>query len=367
LGFYDVPGEQVFAMRLWFDLITPKQLLFFRPVIEGLRKGGHEVLATSRRYREVEQLASMLGLDLSFAGSRGGKEPIEQFRRSLERMELLLPLIVKFSPDASVSVASADCARISFGLRTRHIAVNDSPHSVIAGKLSLPLSHHVMTPWVIPYSAWSVFGIQRGQISRYRALDPAAWLKRRPVRQMSGADTKRPERATILVRLEESYAPYLAGSDGSWSERILARLARDFKGQHLVALCRYDDQLASVREKFGSSYEVPEAVVDGAGLIERSDVFVGMGGTMTTEAALMGTPAVSAFQGAELYTERYLLSKRLLMKAKSVDDVSRCVRASLNPDYREKCRRRARALLDWMEDPSARVVEYLKGLPQSAK
>jgi predicted glycosyltransferase len=243
--------------------------------------------------------------------------------------------------------------------------VNDSPHSVIAGKLSLPLSHHVMTPWVIPYSAWSVFGIQRGQISRYRALDPAAWLKRRPRRHVPGPDTKRPERATILVRLEESYAPYLAGSDGSWSERILARLARDFRGQHLVALCRYDDQLASVREKFGSSYEVPEAVVDGADLIDRSDVFVGMGGTMTTEAALLGVPAVSAFQGAELYTERYLLSKRVLMKARSVEDVSRCVKASLNPAYRENYRRRARALLDWMEDPAAKVGAYLNSLPPS--
>jgi len=352
-------------MRLWFDLITPKQLLFFRPVIEGLRKGGHEVLATSRRYREVEQLASMLGLDLSFSGSRGGKDPVDQFQRSLERMELLLPLVVRFSPDASVSVASADCARISFGLRLKHIAVNDSPHSVVAGKLSLPLSHHVMTPWVIPYSAWSVFGIQRGQISRCRALDPAAWLKRRPRRRTSGPDTKRPERATILVRLEESYAPYLAGSDGSWSERILARLARDFQGQHLVALCRYEDQLARVREKFGSAYEVPEAVVDGADLIERSEVFVGMGGTMTTEAALLGVPAVSAFQGAELYTERYLLSKRVLMKAKSVEDVSRCVKASLNPAYRENYRRRARALLDWMEDPAAKVGVYLNSLPPS--
>jgi predicted glycosyltransferase len=348
-------------MRYWVDLITPKQLLFFRPVIEGLRKDGHEVLATSRKYREVEQLASILDLDLSFAGSRGGKDPLEQFQRSLERMELLLPLVVKFSPDASVSVASADCARISFGLRIRHVAVNDSPHSVVAGKLSLPLSDHIMTPWVIPYSAWSVFGIRRGQISRYRALDPAAWLKRRPKRQMSGE--KERAKATILVRLEESYAPYLAGSDESWSERILARLARDFRGQHLVALCRYEDQLARVREKFGSSYEVPEAVVDGANLIERSDVFVGMGGTMTTEAALLGVPAVSAFQGAELYTEKYLLSKRVLMKAKSVEDVSRCVKASLNPAYKENFRRRARVLLGWMEDPAAKVGAYLNSLP----
>jgi uncharacterized protein len=349
-------------MRYWVDIVTPKQVLFFRPVIEGLRKDGHEVLATSRRYREVEQLASMLGLELSYAGSRGGKDPLGQFQHSLERMEKLLPIVVAFSPDASVSVASADCARISFGLRVRHIAVNDSPHSVVAGKLSLPLSHHVITPWIIPYSAWSGFGISRGQVTRYRALDPAAWLKRRP----PSSGKKGSEKVTILVRLEESYAPYLAGSDESWSGKVLERLARDFRGQNLIALCRYEDQLASVRKKFGSAYAVPEQAVDGAGMIERSDVFVGMGGTMTTEAALLGVPAVSAFQGGELYTEKYLLSKKLLLKARSAGDVSKCVRKSLDPAYKDGCRRRARALLDWMEDPAAKVAAYLGALPSAS-
>ncbi len=355
-------------MRVWLDIITPKQTLFFQPVIDGLRKDGHEVLATSRRYREVEQLASMLRLDLSFVGSRGGKDPREQFELSLQRMQQLLPMVVGFSPDVSVSVASADCARVSFGLKVRHVAVNDSPHSLVAGKLSLPLSHHVMTPWIIPFSAWSVFGLSRAQISRYRALDPAAWLKRRPRGQSPRVETATGERkATILVRLEESYAPYLAGSDESWSERVLVRLARDFKAHELVALCRYEDQLASVRKKFGSSYSVPEGAVDGARMIERSDVFVGMGGTMTAEAALLGVPAVSAFQGAELYTEKYLLSKKLLLKARSVEAVSRCVSASLDPRYRESYRRRGRALLDWMEDPSERVVAYLEELGPSAR
>ena len=356
------------AMRIWCDILTPKQLLFFRPVIDILRKDGHEVLSTSRRYREVEQLATLLGFDLTFVGARGGKDPLGQFQQSLERMEQLLPLVVSFAPDASVSVASADCARVSFGLRVRHVAVNDSPHSLVAGKLSLPLSYHIMTPWIIPCSAWSVFGVSPSQVSRYRALDPAAWIKRRPKRTSTRAKRARGAKgATILVRLEESYAPYLVGKDESWPERVLARLAKDFKGNELVALCRYEDQLESIKRKFGRSYTIPEGAVDGAGLIERSDVFVGMGGTMTTEAALLGVPAVSAFQGAELYTETYLQSKKLLLRAKTVGEVSKCVSASLEARYRESYKRRGRALLDWMEDPAARVASYLEGLHPAAK
>lgn len=347
-------------MRLWFDVLTPKQVLFFRPAIGLLRERGHEVLATSRGYREVEQLATRAGLGLEFVGVRGGKDAVGQLERSLERMEALLPRVVAFSPDASVSVASADCARISFGLRVRHVSVNDSPHSLVAGRLSLPLSHHLLTPWIIPYSAWSPFGISRKQVTRYKALDPAAWLKRRARSASAGVVT--PGRATILVRLEESYAPYLAGSDESWSERVLAQLERDFAGERLVALCRYQDQLERVKGRFGSSFEVPDTAVDGAEMIEMSDVFVGLGGTMTTEAALLGVPAVSAFQGTPLYTERFLASKGLLLKARSPSEVTRCVKASLASAYRKTYRLKARALLDWMDDPAEQVAGYLQTL-----
>lgn len=346
-------------MRIWVDVLTPKQVLFFHPVIDSLRKEGNEVLATSRVYREVQELASMVGLDLKFVGSRGGKDPLGQFQRSLERIERLLPDVVEFSPDVAMSVASADCARIAFALRVRHIAVNDSPHSLVAGKLSLPLSQHLLAPWIIPYSSWGVFGLSRAQITRYRALDPAAWLKRRP---KGKAPRRQGGRRTILVRVEESYAPYLAGADESWTDKVLARLARDFQGYDLKVLCRYPEQLASVKAKFGHSFSVPERAVDGASLIEESDVFVGMGGTMTTEAALLGVPAVSAYQGGELYTERYLSSKKLLMKATNPTEVSKRVRASLANGYAKACSRRARALLRWMEDPVEVVVRYIEEL-----
>lgn len=344
-------------MRLWLDVLTPKQLLFFNPVAQELKAKGHQVLLTSRHYREVEQMVSMMGLEVTFVGARGGKDPYDQLKASLSRMSSLLAPVVDFKPDFSMSSASADCARISFGLRVRHVAVNDSPHSVVAGKLSLPLSSHLLTPWAIPYSAWAPFGLRQKDITRYRALDPAAWLKRR--RADASPAPERDARPTILVRLEESYAPYMIGTDDSWPGKVLARLAAEFEGYRLVALCRYQDQLESVKRRFGSSYEVPEQAVDGLSMILASDVFVGMGGTMTTEAALMGVPAISAYQGENLYTEKYLLSKRLLLKTQSLDTLVRHVKRSLDPAYRARYARAARVLLNSMEDPVRVIVDYL--------
>ncbi len=348
------------SAKVWIDVLTPKQVLFFKPVVELLKKNGCKVLATSRQYREVEPLARMHGFDLEFIGERGGKERSQQLRASLERQQGLLPLVESFGPDVSVSVASADCARISFGLGVRHVAVNDSPHSVVAGKLSLPLSFHLFTPWIIPYSAWAGFGLRKKNITRYRALDPAAWLKRPTERRLDLHIDQ--GRKTILVRVEESYAPYMIGSRQDWTDGVLKRIAEDFKDCNLIALCRYEDQLKLIKERYGGSYIVPEEVLDGTALLKATDVFVGMGGTMNAEAALLGVPTISAFQG-DLYTERYLASKGLLSRARNAPTISKLVKRYLRKSYHAAFSERARRILDSMEDPAQRVADFLKRVP----
>ncbi|MDV3278154.1 MAG: DUF354 domain-containing protein [Nitrososphaerales archaeon] len=343
-------------MRVWLDVLTPKQVLFFAPVVEALRKRGCEVLATSRKYREVEPVARMQGLDLKYVGERGGKDPVDQLLAATKRQAEIIPIVKRFRPDVALSVASAVCARVSFGLRVKHIAVNDSPHSQVAGRLSLPLTHHLLCPWVVPYEAWSQYGLTRSMITRYRALDPAAWLKRR-AKEGPFPDLD-PARRTITVRLEESYAPYMAGTDKTISDAVLLGIAEAFPNQNLVALCRYGDQLGRVKARFGTRYVVPEEVVDGRALLARTDVFVGMGGTMTAESALMGVPTVSMFQGS-LYTEKYLESVGLLAKASKPEQLVRQVKRLLDERQRREISTKAAKVLDSMDDPVPIVARQI--------
>jgi predicted glycosyltransferase len=347
-------------MRVWVDVLTPKQVLFFAPLVEELTRNGCTVLATSRRYREIEPMAKLQGLDLKLVGERGGSDLRGQLEAATARQKDIIPIVDGFGPDVSVSVASAVCARVSFGLRVKHVAVNDSPHSLVAGKLALPLSHHLMCPWIIPFSSWAPYGLARSQISRYRALDPAAWLKRKPRRgPVPKLSANKP---TITVRLEESFAPYMAGTDGSWNDRVLEAIALKFSGCNLVALCRYGEQLDLISQKFGSRYVVPEEAIDGRSLLERTDVFIGMGGTMTTESALMGVPTISMFQG-DLYTERYLKAARLLTKARSIEELTRFASVLLRKSRHETYSRRAKRVLDSMEDPIPRIYRLIRSIP----
>lgn len=350
-------------MRAWLDLLTPKQILFFAPVIEALQSDGAEVLSTSRRYREVGPLAERAGLELRYVGERGNKGPEDQLLAATRRQAEMIPLVQEFRPTVAVSIASAVCARVAFGLGIKHIAVNDSPHSEVAGRLSLPLSHHLLCPWVIPYKAWARFGIGREQVTTYHALDPAAWLKRKP---LSGPVPKLDSgRKTITVRVQESDAPYLSRADMTWTDKLLGALLDAFPEMNIVALCRYAFQVDEVKSKFGSKCLVPDEVVSGHDLLSATDLFVGMGGTMNAEAALMGVPTISAFQGT-LYTDRYLEKVGLLEKASTTPVLLSLARRFLAEGHKAGYSKKSRRVLDSMEDPVPKVVGFIEKTAKQA-
>jgi hypothetical protein len=171
-----------------------------------------------------------------------------------------------------------------------------------------------------------------------------------------------PRKKTIVVRLEESYAPYMAGKDASLNGAVLQTLFHAFANENLVALCRYGDQLENVKKKFGSRYLVPD-FVDGRALLEQTDVFVGMGGTMTAESALLGVPTISIFQGS-LYTEDYLKSVGLLTKTAKPAQLVRHVSRLLDSRLKRECSKKAARVLGSMEDPvpviTRRIIKTTK-------
>lgn len=349
--------------RIWLDILTPKQVIFFKYLIDELKRNGNEILATSRRYRETEGVAKLYSLEPIYVGERGGKDRLSQLIADIKRSEQILEYVKKFSPDIAISVASNVCARIAFGLGIKHVAINDSPHSIIAGKLSLPLSHHLFCPWIIPYREWLKFGLGKDQITKYRALDPAAWLKRKnPSGKIPLLDLKK---KTIVVRMEESFAPYMIGKDPSWPYKILDSLYKNFNEFNIVVLCRYDSQLEQVREMFGDKMIIPDEIIDARSLLEKADLFVGMGGTMTAEASLIGTPTITTYQG-ELYFEEYLRSKKLLFKVSSVKELIKIANELLDENVKLKMKRRAKVILSKMEDPIKVIASGLEKITGSS-
>ncbi len=342
--------------------MTPKQLLFFIPLIEELKSKNHVILSTSRHYREIELLANKKNIDLMFVGQHGGESLQSKLNFSLERSIQLLEIVRELNIDFAVSFSSPECARVAFGLGLKHFCVNDSPHAIKVCKLTIPLSYTLFSPSIIPFSAWKPYGITHEKVVTYNALDPAVWLKRRSKTSVKKKDFGLDEsKKTITLRLEESEASYLLSSDKSYSKKLINSLLLNFSDSEIFVLGRYSSQIDDIEKKYGSRVKLAKDVVDGVDLLSVSDVFIGMGGTMTAESALLGVPTISAFQGGFLYTEKYLIKEKLLVKSGNIPHIVNIVGKLLwNKRIQNNLKNHAKLVLNNMEDPVKVIVKIIE-------
>lgn len=352
-------------MKIWLDILTPKQLLFFKPLAAELKARGHNVIATSRHYREVEGLAPLIGFEPEYVGEHGGAGLREKLEASLKRCNLLAKRISEERVDCSLSFSSPECARVSFGLGIRHVCVNDSPHAESVARLTIPLATTLLTPWIIPKREWTKYGVEASNIITYRALDPAAWLKHPFQHKPAPPDLPSDRgRKIVTVRLEESAAAYLLGAVKQNLKEMVRELARRQPECDLVVLCRYRDQVKEFSEGLPNNVITPRRPVDGVALLRSTNVFMGMGGTMTAEAALLGVPTVSAFNPkVRIIVLDWLERKGLITVVRgpeeAIFEVERCLE---DISLQEETARKAKRILTWMEDPVQRIVNVVEEL-----
>jgi uncharacterized protein len=341
-------------LKIWFDILTPKQVVFFRRAVTLLRNSGYDVLCTSRQYREAVELAKIKKLDLTIVGSHGGADRYGKLRQSASRTFELAEAVERFRPDVAVTFSSPEGARVAFGLGIRHIGFNDSPHAEAVARLTIPLTSKLLCPWVIPYSAWTRYGIVRNDITRYRALDPAAWLKHDETRETEH------DKKMILLRLEESKASYIADRKLGTAKMIDDFVDELWQSANIIVLCRYQDQIAEVEARYGNKVQVLKDVVDGTALVKSAQLFVGAGGTMTAEAALLGKPTIS-IAPLQFYVEKYLLKSSLVKKAANSRSLVKLGRKMISDErYLQAQKKKAARILARMEDPTDRVISALR-------
>ena len=104
------------------------------------------------------------------------------------------------------------------------------------------------------------------------------------------------DRPLCIVRTPPSYALYLGGSENALLPPLLRRLAGELEAE-VVALARTHEQREAIRSLGLERVKVPERAVDGRSLVALADALVSAGGTMNREAAVLGTPVWSIFEG----------------------------------------------------------------------
>ena len=320
---------------------------------DKLRKN-HTILCTSRDYREVSELAKIRKSKLVFIGKHGGGKKSGKLSASINRMNLLFKKIQKFSPDLTISFCSPDASRISFGLGIKHIAFCNAPHAEAVMRLSIPLVQKLLIPWHIQKKEFTKYGISKKDLIQYHAMDEYMIVKGKKFSSTIPI-LKLKKKKTIIFRTYEIQASYVPTK----IELIpnIKKIASEFSDCNFIVLGRYSSEIKSLKQSLGSQVIVLDKVVDSGEILSLCDVFIGSGGTMTSEAALRGIPTIS-YDAVPNLDEKYLVKKRMIKRAKNHQMIVKLTRYFLNSD-RRKFRTRAKNLLNSMDDPFQKLVKEI--------
>jgi len=342
-------------LKIWFDILTPKQYLFFEYFIQKLQKQ-HKILCTSRKYEQVNGIRKFGSINPIIIGKHGGKNNVNKLLASLDRSKLLTKKIEKNGPDLLISFCSPEASRVAFGLGIPHIAFSDSPHANAVMRLALPYATKLLTPWIIPKKDFEGFGIDYKNIINYRTIDAAVIIKNYKKNKQKKSNLRK----MILIRPEESEAAYITKK--SKTVKIIKKIIEKFPDEQKIVLSRYKEQTIKLKKIFGASICLLSKPVSGKELLNNVDCFIGSGGTMTAESGLLGIPTVS-FNAIPNRIEDFLVKKRIIVRSENPDRISREIYQSLNnPQIIKKRKENARKLVMSFEDPYQILLKTIRTL-----
>ncbi len=349
--------------KIWIDIITPKQVLFFNRLIAILREKNYKLLITSRNYYELNQMLKSHQIEAKIVGKHGGKSLKGKLRAALDRAMKLTELISEEKPDMLISLTSDVAARVAFGLQIPHISTSDSPFAIAVNKLSIPYVTKLLVPKAINKEEFTRFGISVDDISTYDAVDAVAWIKNhQPDPNVLEEFELKKDDLIILLRPEEAYAAYVL----EWEIKepviypTLRKILQHFPQAKIIVLPRYAEQLERFKQDFLDKIIIPETPIDVPSMLSFTSLMMGFAGTINQEAAILGIPTVS-FRPVPLWCDYYLEERGLLYIAKSPEDAAE-ISINLLNDLELNMTRHiflAQTELEKMEDPIEKLANLI--------
>lgn len=284
-------------MRVWIDLSNSPHPLLFRPIAKRLEAEGAQVLVTVRDHAQTSELALRFWPEAEVIGGEA-QSPTWRKRTALgARVRLLAGWARRTRPDVALSHNSYSQICAARLTRLPVVTAMDYEHQP-ANHLAFRLAQRILVPESLPASKLARQGGSERKLVRYEGFKEQVYL----------ADFE-PDPDILaslgIVRSEgRRLAVLRAGPIGAAYHRrenpVFERLVCDLDDSGAfttVVLTRHIEQRRSIGERALPRTVVPEHAVDARSLLCEADLFVGAGGTMTREAALLGTPAFSVFSG----------------------------------------------------------------------
>jgi uncharacterized protein len=331
-------------VRVWVDLTNTAHVLVLRPLVELLEADGHEVELTARPLSHTVDLLEDWGHPYTVLGRHGGAKRLGKARAAASRVPQLVAWARRRRFDWALAHGSTDLPPACRALRIPNTTMFDYEWATLQHHVICRLATRVLVPDAIPFERLAPYGAVPPKLVRYPGLKEEYYFSDfEPDREVLDELGIAKNRVVSVIRTAPSYALYLGGSENPLLPRVLERLTSDEQTETVV-LARTGAQRDAIRALGLPRLHVPDRAVDGRSLVALADLLVSAGGTMNREAAVLGTPVWSVFEGRLGAVDEQLVREGRLRLLRDPAEIE--VRKKPADAWRDRVRRDPRDLLE---------------------
>lgn len=297
-------------MKIWIDFINTPQVSFWLPFIEEFKNENHKVILTCRDSGNTIDLLKKQRLDFQVIGEQVGKGSLMKMLLFPKRLINLFTFISKNHPDIAASQSSFYQPMVAYALGIPCLYTNDNEHA--KGNLfGFVFAKKVVLPIALSKMGFTKMWPLKLKLSFYPSVKEAIYLAQYP-----GLQNQNSERRNIIYfRPEPWSAQYYEGPLNFFDETLLL-LANDYR---VTILPRDKNQLNHYSQEKFARVSVVQKPIDLKDIVADCMLFIGAGGSMTRELAVLGIPVISIYQSKMLCVDKYLIDKGQM---KAIPDIT---------------------------------------------
>lgn len=292
-------------MKIWIDFINTPQVSFFAPLIADLQAEGHEFILTCRDSSNTVQLLKQKNLEFQIIGNSAKTSFALKLLAFPIRIKKLINFLKSKKIDVAIGQSSFYLPMVARFLKIPSIYTNDNEHA-LGNVPSFFFANRIFLPENIAISKAIKQGAKTDKIIQYPGIKEGIYLWQKGVAIQKSREGRKFSK--IYIRPEPQTAQYYSGKINFLDDLLL-----DLKDQYdFTILVRDKNQYNHYTQSKFQNVKVPSNTLEFDEIASDCLVFIGAGGSMTREMAIMGIPTISVYQAELLDVDNFLIEQKLI-------------------------------------------------------
>jgi predicted glycosyltransferase len=338
-------------MKVLIDINHPAHVHFFKNLIRILKDKGHEVIVTASLKEINYDLLRRLNIDFIDLGSYGSSPLTKMLNVPLMALKMR-KVVSKHKPDILMGIASSRiCHGTLFSKKRKTWVFTDTEHAKEQILLFKPFADIIFTPDCF------LNDLGKTQV-RYPSYHELAYLHPNnftPNTKVLDTLKVKADETFFLIRFVSWEASHDIGQKGlSFNQKMKLLNILESKGKVFIS---DEGKIPSQFEK----YKLPTDVDDIHHVIYFATMYIGEGGTMASEAAVLGTPSVFISSLKLGYLNELEDVYSLMYSFKNFEDAKVKIEQMLNnPSLKLDWKHKRKNLLEHKVDITQWMIDYFE-------